>query len=164
MTDQPTTLVRLDDTGRTVADPAADVRGRTVLNAEGEDLGKVDDLLVDLEGGFAEGRETAQETAQDDPQDDPQDGDGPDVQVRMLRVKHGGLLGIGAEVFFIPVDAVTSVDEDAVHVDLTRERVEGAPQYDPEIVDQSAYYQSLYGYYGVTPWEPGYVRPTWPVL
>lgn len=158
MTDQPPTLVRLDDTGRTVADPAADVRGRTVLNREGEDLGKVDDLLVDLAGVSAQD----QEAGRDEAQEGAQDSDEPDVQVRMLRVEHGGLLGIGAEVFFVPVEAVTSVDEDAVHVDLTRDRVEGAPQYDPEITDQADFYQSVYGYYGIDPWAAGYVRPTWP--
>ncbi|MEZ0165416.1 PRC-barrel domain-containing protein [Kineococcus sp. LSe6-4] len=154
MTDQPrNTLVRLDDSGRTVADPAHDVRGRTVLDGDGEELGTVDDLLVDRD-----------ETP--GPGEGPGTGPGEDAgggQVRMLRVKHGGLLGIGADVFFVPVDAVTGVDEDAVHVDLGRDRVEGAPQYDPELVDQYEYYSSVYGYYGFTPyWAPGYVRPPWP--
>lgn len=66
------TLHMLGDTDLTVADPRADVRGRNVVDAEGEDIGKVDDLLVD----------------------------DSEAKVRMLRVEHGGFLGIGAAHFF----------------------------------------------------------------
>lgn len=41
------TLYRLGETDQTVADPAADVRGRTVVDRHGEEVGRVDDLLVD---------------------------------------------------------------------------------------------------------------------
>ncbi|WP_432509394.1 PRC-barrel domain-containing protein [Kineococcus auxinigenes] len=128
-------LVRLGDTTGTVADPAEDVRGRRVLDGAGAELGTVDDLLVD----------------------------GEQQRVRMLRLKHGGVLGIGAEVSFVPVEAITATTDEEVRVDLDRERVSGAPRYDPDLADQSEFYDSLYGYYGYTPfWGPGYVARPWP--
>ena len=41
------TLVRLDDVGLTLADPADDLRGRTVMDLNGDEVGKVDGLLID---------------------------------------------------------------------------------------------------------------------
>jgi sporulation protein YlmC with PRC-barrel domain len=128
----PATLTRLADTGRTVADPAEDIRGMKVVDTTGEDLGKVDDLLVD--------RETE--------------------RVHVLRVEHGGILGFGATPTFVPVEAVTRVDEDTVHIDRSREQVAGAPAYDPDLADETTYYDTLYGYFGYTPfWTGGYTYP-----
>ncbi|WP_432539063.1 PRC-barrel domain-containing protein [Kineococcus esterisolvens] len=128
-------LTRLSDTGRTVADPAQDVRGRTVRDADGSDLGTVDDLIVDR----------------------------ADEQVRMLRVEHGGILGIGAEVVLVPVEAVVAITGEEVRIDQSRQRVAGSPPYDPELTDQSEYYEALYGYYGYAPfWAPGYAGRPWP--
>ncbi|WP_088319199.1 PRC-barrel domain-containing protein [Kineosporia sp. R_H_3] len=133
----PTTLRPLGDTGRTVADPAEDVRGMTVLDSAGEDLGTVDELLVD---------------------------DGT-TRVHFLRITHGGLLGFGASASLVPVEAVTAIDEDAVHVDVDQERVAGAPVYDPDMTDEIGYYESLYGFYGWMPfWAGGYAYPELPVL
>lgn len=128
-------LVRLSDTDRTVADPQADVRGRKVVDATGEEVGTVDDLLVDEE----------------------------DVKARMLRVKHGGFLGIGADHFLVPVDAVTSVDDDTVHIDRERTRLTDVPGYDPEIGYDTAYYGGLYSWWGYPSyWGPGYAYPPYP--
>jgi sporulation protein YlmC with PRC-barrel domain len=41
------TLVRLSDTELTMADGADDIRGRDVVDISGEELGEVDDLLID---------------------------------------------------------------------------------------------------------------------
>src|SRR5680860_1249667 len=41
------TLERLGETNLTVADPRADVRERKVIDAAGDEVGKVDDLLID---------------------------------------------------------------------------------------------------------------------
>lgn len=128
-------LVKLNDTGLTVEDRQADVRGRKVLDATGEEVGKVDDLLVDEEN----------------------------VKVRLLRVKHGGFLGIGAEHFLVPVDAVTTVTDDAVHVDRERARMTDVPGYDPEVVQAPTYYGDVYGWWGYPGfWGPGYIYPPYP--
>lgn len=127
-----TSLVKLSDSDQILADPNEDIRGRKVEDRDGEDLGKVDDLLIDTEEG----------------------------KVRFLRVEHGGILGIGATASFIPIDAITRVAEDTVYVGETRERVAGAPPYDPDLIDGSQYYDSLYGYYGYPPyWGSGYRYP-----
>lgn len=126
------TLVRLSDSGQTVADPAEDVRGRTVHDHDGEKIGKVEDLLVDADAR----------------------------KVRFLRIEHGGIMGFGATPSFVPVDAVGRITDDEVHLARTSKDVAGAPAYDPDLVDQRPYFESLYGYYGYTPyWSPGYMYP-----
>jgi sporulation protein YlmC with PRC-barrel domain len=133
--DNMATLVRLSDSGRTVEDPAEDVRGHTVRDHNGEDIGKVEDLLIDTDAG----------------------------KVRFLRVEHGGILGFGATPSFVPVDAVRQVTDDEVHLARSREDIAGAPRYDPDLVDQQPYYDSLYGHYGYVPyWGVGYIYPGYP--
>ena len=130
-TSSPATLIRLSDTGQTVAEPEQDVRGRAVRDRDGEDLGKVDDLLIDER----------------------------EHRVRFLRVEHGGILGFGTTPSFVPVEAITRIDDD-VHVDRARDVVADAPRYDPELADDTAYYNDLYGYYGYAPfWGPGLIVP-----
>ena len=127
-------LVKLSESDFTVADPAEDIRGRKVLDAANEELGHVDDLLVD----------------------DQQQ------KVRFLRLATGGFLGLGESHCLIPIDAIKKIDEEHVHIDQTRERVAGAPRYDPELADDS-YYGDLYGYYGYAPyWGIGYAYPGYP--
>lgn len=73
-TDETGKLVKLGDTDQTIARGDEDIRGRKVKDKNGEDIGKVDDLLVDV-------REN---------------------KVRFLEVASGGLLGLGATTSFIP--------------------------------------------------------------
>ncbi len=83
------TLSKLSDTGQTVSNAADDIRGRKVKDKDGNDLGKVDDLLIDDQ----------------------------ERKVRFLRVEHGGFLGVGETKSFIPVDAITKITDD-VHTTL----------------------------------------------
>jgi hypothetical protein len=102
-----------------------------VVDSSGEDVGTVEDLLVDETG-----------------------------HVHFMRVEHGGILGFGATPSLIPAGAVTRIDQEAVHIDRSRDRVAGAPGYDPESSDRRAYYGALYGYYGFRPfWLGDYVPP-----
>ena len=130
-----TTLLELSETELTVSDAQADVRGRDVQDATGEKIGEVDDLLVDDE----------------------------EARVRMLRVKHGGFLGIGADHFLVPVDAVASVTEDAVKIDRERSGLTDVPGYDPQLAEDPAYYGDIYGWWGYPAyWQAGYAAPTFP--
>lgn len=132
MTENPI-LVRISDSNLAVPDEQR-IRGLNVVDPDGQQLGTVDDLLIDEE----------------------------EERVRFLEVASGGFLGIGQEKVLIPVDAVTAVD-DEVHISSTRSHVEGSPGYDPDLVDAGprSYYGALYGYYGVSPyWGPGYVYPS----
>ncbi|HUX87627.1 MAG TPA: PRC-barrel domain-containing protein [Chloroflexota bacterium] len=129
------TLRRLSDSQLTVAHPDEDVRGRKVLDKAGEEIGKVDDLLIDDR----------------------------DKKVRFLRVESGGFLGLGNTQTLIPIDAVTKVTSDAVHIDHTREHVAGGPGYNPELIADQLYWGGIYGYYGYPPyWSAGYMYPPFP--
>jgi sporulation protein YlmC with PRC-barrel domain len=127
-------LVRLSDTDLTLADRAEDIRGRKALDMAGEELGEVDDLLIDDQ----------------------------EYKVRFLEVASGGFLGLGATKFLIPVEAIRRITEDAVYISQSRERVAGAPRYDPTLVDER-YVSDVYGHYGYPPyWGPDYRYPPYP--
>ena len=135
MTDLKTrTLVKLGDTDLTVADKAEDVRGFTVLDRSGEKIGEVKNLMLDQ----------------------------GESKVRFLEVGGGGFLGIGDKTFMIPVDAITRIHDEHVHIDQTREHVSGGPMYDPNLVPEE-HFSDIYGYYGYTPyWMGGYAYPRYP--
>ncbi|BEL03601.1 hypothetical protein Q0Z83_017920 [Actinoplanes sichuanensis] len=120
------TLTPLSDTGQLIADPTLDVRGRSVIDSDGEKIGTVADLLVDTLTNH----------------------------VRFLRVEHGGVLGFGAQSSFIPVESIARVTEDEVYVTSSKDHVAGGPGYDPDLVDQQDYYEKIYGHYGHLPAAP----------
>jgi sporulation protein YlmC with PRC-barrel domain len=128
------TLQPMRDAHLTTRDRAEDIRSRKVLDAAGKDIGHIEALLIDEE----------------------------EEKVRFLRVASGGFLGMGQSKVLIPVEAISQIDRDVVHLDQTRERIADAPKYDPELVDDR-YYEGLYGYYGYPPfWGAGYVYPPYP--
>lgn len=130
---EPGILVRLRDSGQTLADPGQDVRGRTVRDCDGNEIGAVGDLLID----------PAQR------------------KVRLLQVEHGGLFGVGTAPLYIPAETVERVTNADVHVDRTRVQVATAPEYDPELADRDSRMTDLYDYYGCPPyWAPELVPPT----
>jgi sporulation protein YlmC with PRC-barrel domain len=127
-------IVRLSDTNLTVAAPAADIRGLTAHDRRGEEIGTVEDLLIDDE----------------------------EHKVRFLRIGSGGFLGIGKDHFLVPVDAVEA-HQDRVIITRDRERLRDAPEYDPDLAYEDTYYSDVYGWWGHTPyWSPGYVYPRYP--
>lgn len=131
----PGTLVKLSESTERISSTDEDIRGRRVLDRDGEDLGTVKDLLID---------------------DD-------ESKVRFVEVASGGFLGIGQEKVFVPVDAIISISDDEVRIDQTREHVSGAPVYDPELVLVRENYGGILDYYGVGPfWAPGYQYPSYP--
>lgn len=62
-------LLKLGDTGKTVADKSEDIRGYSVRTASGKEIGEIDELLVDAAA----------------------------EKVRFLIVASGGFLGIGKD-------------------------------------------------------------------
>jgi sporulation protein YlmC with PRC-barrel domain len=130
------TLQPMTDAHLTTRDRAEDIRHRKVVDASGKDIGEVDALLIDEK----------------------------EEKVRFMRVASGGFLGMGKEKVLIPIEAISKIERDVVHVDQTRERIAGAPNYDPQLVDDRPYYTGLYGYYGYQPyWGPGYMYPSFPM-
>jgi sporulation protein YlmC with PRC-barrel domain len=125
-------LHKLSDSKLTVSDGGADIRGRKVIDRDGEQVGTIDDLMID-------DRES---------------------KVRFLRVTTGGFIGIGATMFLIPVDAVTKVTSDAVYIDQTRDHVASGPGYAPELVTDEVYCDNLYKHYHYPPYRgAGYMSP-----
>jgi hypothetical protein len=130
------TLQKLQDLDRTVAVAADDIRGRMVKDKDGNDLGRIDGLLVDAVG----------------------------QKVRFMEVATGGILGLGQTKSLIPVEAITRVTADEVYISHTREHVAGAPAYDPKLVrEDPAYLSGLYPYYGYEGSQGG-VFPTLSIL
>ena len=138
-------LIRLSDTELTIANPAEDIRDRAVVDRNGEDIGEVEDLLIDAH----------------------------EKRVRLLEVASGGFLGLGKTKFLLPVEAITRISDDTVYVNQTRQYIASAPHYDPDLIHQEAgekgyssergYYDDMYQYYGYPPyWTPGAVYPPYP--
>jgi CBS domain-containing protein/sporulation protein YlmC with PRC-barrel domain len=128
------TLLRLSDTKLALADPYEDIRGRKVVDMAGEELGTIDDLLIDDR----------------------------EHKVRFLQIASGGFLGLGATKFLLPVDGVVRITVDVVYIKQGREQVAGAPAYDPTLVDER-YVMDIYSHYGYPPyWGPGYQYPPYP--
>jgi len=129
-------LSKLSDSGQTVSSSEQDIRGLKVKDKGGNDLGKVDDLLIDDQAR----------------------------KVRFLLVEHGGFLGMGQTKSFIPVDAITKISDREVHINHSKEHVANAPGYDPKLVKDQTYLGGISGYYGYTPyWGMGYGYPEFPV-
>jgi sporulation protein YlmC with PRC-barrel domain len=129
------TLLKLSDTQLTLSDPKQDIRGRKVVDSAGQDIGEIDDLMIDNK----------------------------EKKVRFLQVASGGFLGLGARKFLIPVDAIQRIDKEAVRISRSREHIAGAPDYDPKLVCDQGHLDQLYTYYGIAPyWMGGYMYPTYP--
>jgi sporulation protein YlmC with PRC-barrel domain len=128
------TLVKLSQSDLMLTDSAEDIRGRSVRDRSGEEIGKVEDLVIDT----------------------------TDRKVRLMQVAAGGVLGIGEKKFLVPIDAITRITEDEVDIDQERSRVIGGPEYNPDLVPED-YYDQVYGYYGYPPyWTAGYTYPAYP--
>jgi sporulation protein YlmC with PRC-barrel domain len=123
MTNDATPLVRLDESGLTLAQPGDDVRGRPVVDRTGQEIGTVDGLIIDEY----------------------------ERRVRLLQIGSGGFLGIGKRKVLVPVEAVSSVD-DVVRIDKQREHVAAGPAYQPDLVPEHSIVDELYTYYGVIPY------------
>ncbi|MGI8867741.1 MAG: PRC-barrel domain-containing protein [Mycobacteriales bacterium] len=139
MTSHPTaTITKLSDSGQTITPPGEDIRGRRVTDKNGKDLGKVHDLLIDDQ----------------------------EHKVRFLLVEHGGFLGLGETKSFIPVDAISKITDDEISINHTVEHVAAAPPYDPELIDDRNYHNTIYSHYAYSsyweavhsyPGRPGYL-------
>ena len=120
-------LVRLSESDMTLTNLDEDLRGRPITDVDGNEIGKVDDLFVDHETG----------------------------KVRMLLAGQGGILGLGKKHFLIPVDAITSVEPQAVRINVTGDRATLMPEFDETRGEPN--FESVYTWWGYDPyWTPGY--------
>ena len=113
---------------------ASTLAGDSVRNSAGEDLGKVDEIMIDIPSG----------------------------RVAYAVLSFGGVLRMGNKLFAVPWSAL-KVDEDEkcfiLNVDKTK--LENAPGFDkdnwPDMAD-TTWGSEVFRYYGATPyWEDGEV-------
>jgi sporulation protein YlmC with PRC-barrel domain len=109
---------------------ASSLAGDSVRNLNGEDLGKVDEIMIDIPSG----------------------------QVAYAVLSFGGVLGMGNKLFAVPWNAL-QVDEDekCFIFDVDKSTLESAPGFDknnwPDMADTS-WGSKIYEHYGTKPyWE-----------
>jgi sporulation protein YlmC with PRC-barrel domain len=109
---------------------ASTLKGDPVRNSRGEDLGKAEDLMIDLETG----------------------------RIAYVVLSFGGFLGMGEKLFAVPWSAMTvDLDRHCFILDVPKERLKDAPGFDkdnwPDFSDE-AWGSQIYSFYQVTPyWE-----------
>lgn len=99
--------------------------GMTVRNQQGEDLGKIEDLVISSRG-----------------------------QVEFVVVEHGGTLGMGEKYTAVPFKAFSKRDNHAV-LNISKEKMAEAPSFDkgnwPDMSNRK-WSQDVYRYYGQKPY------------
>ncbi len=109
---------------------ASSLTGDRVVNPAGEDIGKINEIMIDT----------------------------PTGRIAYAVLSFGGFLGMGDKLFAIPWSRLTLDEDRKVFVlDVDREMLERAPGFDkgnwPDMTDRS-WGAEIYSYYGVAPyWE-----------
>jgi sporulation protein YlmC with PRC-barrel domain len=84
---------------------ASTITGDNVRNLEGDDLGHIEELVIDLDSG----------------------------RINYAVLSSGGFLGLGNKLFAIPWDMLTvDTDSKEVVIDLSKETLENAPGFDKD--------------------------------
>lgn len=104
--------------------PATDLTGTKVQNLQGENIGKIQDLMIDLDSGH----------------------------ILYTVLSFGGFMGIGDDYFAIPMEALVFSDhDDVIKLDIDKETLKNAPGFDkdnwPE-QPKDEFVSSVYEYYG----------------
>jgi sporulation protein YlmC with PRC-barrel domain len=108
---------------------SSSITGTSVVNASGENLGSVKELMVDLDSG----------------------------RVAYAVLSFGGFLGMGDKYFAMPWEAfrIDTKDEKFV-LNVPKERLENAPGFDkdnwPSRATHESYLNDVYSHYGYTPY------------
>jgi sporulation protein YlmC with PRC-barrel domain len=115
---------------RPLALSASTLTGDKVRNSEGDNLGHLEEIVIDLEGG----------------------------RVSYAVLAGGGFLGMGDKFFAIPWDLLTvDTDNKEIVVDISKESLKNAPGFDKDNwpkTDDRAWVGDVYRYYGREPyWE-----------
>jgi sporulation protein YlmC with PRC-barrel domain len=109
---------------------ASTLAGNSVRNIAGENLGKVDEIMIDI----------------------------PTGRVAYAVLSFGGILRMGNKLFAVPWSAFTvDEDEQCFILNVERHRLESAPGFDknnwPDM-DDTTWRSDVFRYYGATPyWE-----------
>jgi len=109
---------------------ASSLNGDEVRNNAGEDLGKIEDIMIDV----------------------------PTGRIAYAVLSFGGFLNMGNKLFAVPWSSLTlDEDEKCFNLDMSKETLENAPGFDkdnwPDMAD-TEWRSEIYNYYGATPdWD-----------
>jgi sporulation protein YlmC with PRC-barrel domain len=115
---------------------ASKIVGAEVENPQGEDLGKIEDLVLD-----------------------PQDG-----RVAYAVLSFGGFLGLGEKYFAVPWKALQAKagEDDTLILNVDKEKLQNAPGFDrntwPDMTSRQ-WGEEIHAYYGVQPYWLAATRP-----
>ena len=104
---------------------ASTISGTNVENLQGEDVGSIYDLMIDLERG----------------------------EVLYAVLSHGGFLGMGNDYFAVPMQALTfsDRDENLIKIDVDKKVLENAPGFNKDNWPEhpsTDFTNSVYEHYG----------------
>lgn len=107
---------------------AETLQGDDVINLQGEKLGSIEDIMLDVQGG----------------------------RIAYAVLSFGGILGMGDKLFAIPWSALTlDTDRKCFVLDLPKDRLQNAPGFDkdhwPAMADES-WASQVYSYYNQQPY------------
>ncbi len=110
--------------------------GDSVVNASGEDLGKIEAIMLDVASG----------------------------RIAYAVLSFGGFLGMGDKLFAIPWSALTlDTDQKCFTLSVAKERLEKAPGFDkdhwPSMAD-TTWATEIHSYYNTTPYWEDELRST----
>jgi sporulation protein YlmC with PRC-barrel domain len=113
-----------DSTARAQVLSAGSLIGTAVVNAAGESLGSIEEIMLHTDTG--------------------------DVAYAVL--SFGGFLGIGDKLFAVPWEAMTiDATSERIVLDVDRDRLENAPGFDKDnwpLTADAAWMSEVHGYYG----------------
>jgi sporulation protein YlmC with PRC-barrel domain len=104
------------------------LKGDSVHNSEGENLGKIEDFMLDMESG----------------------------RIRYAVLSFGGIAGFGDKLFAVPPETLKiDTDKKCLVLNVAKERLKDAPGFDkdnwPNFAD-NALGRDVYDYYGHRPY------------
>lgn len=107
---------------------ATTVIGDAVVNRHEEDLGKIEDLMIDLDLG----------------------------RIRYAVLSFGGFLGVGDKLFAVPLESLeVDAENERFVLDVPRDRLENAPGFDKDDwpdTGEETWQLDVYEFYGQTPY------------
>ena len=113
-------------TDRSLLLSTGSLKNTKIVNLDGEDLGKLDEIMLHVDTG----------------------------EIAYAVVSFGGFLGMGDKRFAVPWEALSvDTDEHRIVLDVDRERLENAPGFDNDAwptTAETGWMTDLYRHYGAT--------------
>jgi sporulation protein YlmC with PRC-barrel domain len=102
---------------------ATEILGTQVRDSQGEEVGKIDDLVFDDEG-----------------------------RISFAVIGYGGFLGMGQNLVAVPVNSLSN-DEEQRHfiLDATKDKIQSAPLFGKKALDEPGWADGVYRYFGQQP-------------